>query len=131
MGREEVSSHLEETEEPMIVVSLPCTPWAKYQPLNLSKRNEETRKKITLGRLQTNRFLKNLQVVAEKVKEKGGKIVYEWPTGIEGWDLKEIHELERTHNLERIKAHGCTLGVCAEEDPTKPIKKPWTIMTDV
>ena len=84
-----------------------------------------------LGRLQTSRFLRHLQAVAEKVKEKEGKIVYEWPTGIEGWDLKEIHELERAHDLERIKVHGCTLGVCAEGDPTKPIKKPWTIMTNI
>ena len=44
LGREEVLSYLEETEEPIIVVSLPCTPWAKYQPLNLSKGSEETRK---------------------------------------------------------------------------------------
>ena len=84
-----------------------------------------------IGRLQTDQLLKILKVIAGKVKEKEGKIVFEWPTGIEGWNLKDVKELEEQCGLDKIKVHGCTLGVCAEGDPTKPIKKPWTIMTDV
>ena len=122
---------MEETEEPVLMVSVPCTPWAKFQPLNLKRGNEETKKKIMIGRLQTNRFLKNLKVIAEKVKERNGQIIYEWPTGMEGWNLKAVQELKKENNLEEIKVHGCTLGVCAEGDVTKPIKKPWTIVTSL
>ena len=124
-------NYLEETREPVLMASLPCTPWAKFQPLNLGKGTNETRRKIVVGRLQTNRFLKNLKVIAKKVTEKNGKIIYEWPTGKEGWSLKEVRELKKEYGLEAIKVHGCTLGVCAEGDTTKPIKTPWTIMTNL
>jgi hypothetical protein len=30
LGKEEVFNHLEETREPVLMVSLPCTPWAKF-----------------------------------------------------------------------------------------------------
>ena len=72
-----------------------------------------------------------MKVIAEKVKEQKGKIVYEWPTGIEGWNLKGVKDLKKEYVLEGIKVHGCTSGVCAEGDTVKPIKKPWTIMTNL
>jgi len=33
--------------------------------------------------------------------------------------------------MEKVKIHGCTLGVRANQDPTKPIKKQWTTMTNL
>jgi hypothetical protein len=65
------------------------------------------------------------------VKEKGGGIIFEWPTGIRGWDLPEVKEMEEEFEMQKIFIHGCTMGVCADEDMTKPIKKPWTIMTSM
>ena len=58
-----------------------------------------------VGRLQTDQFLKYLKVIAVKVKEKEGKIAFEWPTGIEGWNLKDVKELEEVCGLEKIKVH--------------------------
>lgn len=55
-GRDEVISDLEGTREPVLVVSLPCTPWSKFQHLNLSKATKETRRKINIGRLQMYAF---------------------------------------------------------------------------
>ena len=37
--------------------------------------------------------------------------------------------MEEEFEMEKVYVHGCTLGVCKDEDMTKPIKKPWTIMT--
>jgi len=82
-------------------------------------------------RLRTRRFLINAIELRRKVKERGGGIIFEWPTGIKGWDLPEIKEMQEEYEMKKIYVHGCKLGVCADEDMTKPIRKPWTIMTSM
>ena len=72
-----------------------------------------------------------MKVIAEKVEENKGRIIYEWPTGIKSWSLKGVQELKKEYDLEARKVHGRTLGICAEGDTMKPIKKPWTIMTNL
>ena len=132
-GLAEAICYVEETEEPVVVSAIPCTPWAKFQRLNLNNPRvaEETKKRILLQRMQTRRFLRNLYFLGEAVEKKGGKIVFEWPTGVDGWELQEVKDIQARFGMEKVKVDGCTLGVCADGVVTKPIKKPWTIMTNV
>ena len=76
------------------MISIPCRPYARFQELNLTKAKEETKRRILVERLRTRKFMANALELRKKVTEKEGGIIFEWPTGVKGWDLPEVKQMQ-------------------------------------
>ena len=108
--------------------SVPCTPWANWQKLNLYRLGPIFRAKLMAERDQTLIFIEHYKRLALKVKAKFGRSSWEWPDGIEGWNLDQMIELEALLGWDSVKFYGCTVGLVSKFGI--PIRKPWKIKTD-
>ena len=60
---------------------------------------------------------------------QGGMIGFEWPASCRGWQIPELQQFIKRHNLYVVHVDGCMLGV--KSTSGDPIKKPWQIVTNV
>ena len=49
--------------------------------------------------------------LCRRVTKKKEVIAFEWPAGIEGWDLPEVQALIHAYKLAAVTFHGCMFGL--------------------
>jgi hypothetical protein len=57
----------------------------------------------------------------------------EWPTGIHGWNIPELVNLEEEYDMQRQMFEGCKLGLVARggKNQGQPLRKSWTMSTNI
>ena len=110
-----------------IHASLPCTPWSRWQDMNLHKYGPKYRKLLFQRRQQSIVMLKNFSLLAEYIYYHGGHVSFEWPRYSIGWNLIPLQGLEMRLGMVRVALDGCMVGVKATTG--EKIKKPWQITT--
>jgi hypothetical protein len=57
----------------------------------------------------------------------------EWPTGILGWQLQEVQDLEEEYDMQKQQFEGCKLGLVARsgKHTGQPLRKAWTMSTNI
>jgi len=108
--------------------SIPCTSGCSWHRINRA-RNRGT-EKISEGRREFKKLWKQWTIVAQHCHESGGWIAFEWPRDCELWNMPCVERFVKIYGLLKVEFHGCSLGVCADNDPNQPIFKPWIIATN-
>ena len=81
------------SDNPFLWGSLPCTPWCHWQRLNLARGTQKTINKIMQARQESIQALAVFDKLGQAVAEAEGAMAFEWPTGIEGWQLPELQHI--------------------------------------
>ena len=113
---------------PFLWGALPCTPWCHWQRLNLTRGNSKTVEKIMRAREESLRALEVFLRLCRAVEEVHGAIAFEWPTGIEGWQLPEVLGMIAKYNLKLVSFHGCMYQLLTPAGQL--MKKGWTVATN-
>jgi hypothetical protein len=109
--------------------AIPCTPWTRWQDLNIHQYGPEFEEKLLRQRVENLLMVKNFFEVAKLVQEDPrSKVAYEWPAHCRGWENPTVERIMKSLNLQELRIDGCQLGVQTPDG--KPILKPWKIMTD-
>ena len=116
------------SDNPFLWGSLPCTPWCHWQRLNLARGTQKTINKITQARQESIQALAVFDKLGQAVAEAEGAMAFEWPTGIEGWQLPELQHIIEKFQLEKVHFHGCMFGLSAPNGSL--MKKAWTVATN-
>jgi hypothetical protein len=127
-GRELTKANIRRGPFPALWGSLVCTPWCHWMPLNLARGTDEMRARVSADREQSLEDLRFFGELCDLVATLEGVIAFEWPTGIEGWQLAILKAIIARHNLVKVNIHGCMLGLVAPCGT--PMKKAWTIATN-
>ena len=107
--------------------SLPCTPWSRWQTMNIHRYGKKFESQLLLARKTSLQFLGVFIELATLVHNQGGEISFEWPRYCDGWDIKILKEFEARLKMQRVSFDGCAVGVLSSKGGR--IKKPWRITT--
>jgi hypothetical protein len=110
-----------------IHASLPCTPWSRWQDMNIHRWGARFRIKLGEQRKRSLVMLNAFIGLAKYIHRRGGAISYEWPRYSVGWDLVALQDFEKDLGCIRVAFDGCSVGVRSTKG--QPIKKPWLITT--
>ena len=58
------------------------------------------------------------------------KTIFEWPTNNLYWKEKKVREYFDQCKWTKHNVHGCSYGLASSVNPERPIKKPWSLVTD-
>ena len=83
--------------------------------LNLARGSPEMVARVMIDRAESIEAIHILGTLCTKVAAALGVIAFEWPTGIEGWQLPELQAIIAKHDLELINFHGCMFGLVSPE----------------
>ena len=67
--------------------SLPCTPWSRWQSMNIHRYGKRFAKKLKKMRDASLHMLLAFETLAQVVYDGGGTISFEWPRYCDGWQL--------------------------------------------
>ena len=84
--------------------------------------------RVMIDRAESIEAIHIFGTLCTKVAAALGVIAFEWPTGIEGWQLPELQAIIAKHDLELINFHGCMFGLVSTEGVA--MKKSWTVATN-
>ena len=101
--------------------ALPCTPWSKWQSLNLSRLGPKFRARLLAKRAESQQLLGTFLEAAAIVLRRGGRIHFEWPKGCSGWALPELQLFLTQPLIHVVECHACAFG--------SDHFKPWVIAT--
>ena len=107
--------------------SIPCGPWSAWQRLNKKQYGPKFIKKINKQRKVSMRILKNYIRCAEVVLKNGGRCAFEWPKDCEGWQIPELMQFCKRHDLFVAEPQGCAFGV--SDSKGNPHLKSWWVAT--
>lgn len=107
--------------------SLPCTGGSPWQFINSKHEGPEERMQEHLGKFEI-LFFGNFQKVAKEVLNRGGDVLYEWPTGCTLWKHHAVQQFITEHSMNSVDINGCALGLKSTRTG-EPIKKPCTIIS--
>ena len=102
--------------------SLQCTDWTCWQDYNMAKLGKRFRRELKARRKISRGILLQWIEYAEANMAQGGMIGFEWPASCRGWQIPELQQLIKRHNLYVVHVDGCMLGVKSTNGD--PIKKP-------
>ena len=108
--------------------SIPCTGGSPWQCANRKFPGYESR--MTNHIMLWKDLWNNFVTLAGLVRAKNGSINLEWPKGCRYWRFPKVQEFLKEFNMIQTEIHGCAVGLKSNFSG-KPIKKPWTIMTNV
>ena len=73
----------------------------------------------------------NFVIVAEAVRDAGGKICIEWPKGCRYWKDRAVARFVGKFGLSRFDFDGCMSDLHSTVKPDALIQKPWSLVTDM
>ena len=125
--RREIARQVNEFDgEVLVWVSIPCTGGTSWSYVNLKHpaAAAKVRRHVKLFHALWNAFLRFISSL------KGPTyIAIEWPRNCRYWKLKKVAQFMNTRNLVPYNFHGCMVGMMNKDGI--PIKKPWTVATDL
>ena len=107
--------------------AVPCTPWTKFQRLNLAKLGPDFAVKLAKQRRHSLKIVKNFTIAARAVLAKGGSVSFEWPEGCDGWETNPVKSFMKEFDMAVAHCHGCSMGVVSSRGV--PMRKPWAVAT--
>lgn len=106
--------------------SLPCTPWASWQRLNLKKGKPKVVQRILRARELSLLYVCNFERLGKAVLAKGGSVSFEWPRHCDGWAVPQVRAMIAALGLQPVDIDGCSVGVQGKEGA--PMLKPWRFL---
>ena len=70
-------------------------------------------------------------IVMDYCKEVGAKVIFEWPSNNLYWKLPKVKKYFQQERWSKCNIHGCAYGLVSSVATGRPIKKPWTLATDM
>ena len=107
--------------------SIPCGPWSVWQRLNKKQYGKKFEKKLAKQRKHSRKILANFIRCAEAIIKGGGHVAFEWPKDSEGWNLPELLQFCKRHDLYVAEPQGCAFGLVNNEG--HPHLKTWRVVT--
>ena len=107
--------------------AMPCTWGSIARTLNKSVDEEAFMNQSVKLWDQLVDLLANAIIVANEVRNLGGDIVFEWPTGNFFWNLEIMQGFVARFGRMSVPIDGCTLGHTGMKGGLR--YKPWTLMT--
>ena len=86
-----------------------------------------------LARFEFRRLFRRIVMLAVHARAVGAKIALEWPARCIYWKIRAVLVFLRIFGLKKVNFDGCAVGLKSIARATKgmPIKKPWSMATDV
>lgn len=91
--------------------SIPCDPWSTWQAMNLHIHGEPYAKDLEKRRAESRKILANFIRLTKTIRERGGRVAFEWPRHASGWKLPELQQLIVDLNLYIADCDGCAFGM--------------------
>ena len=98
--------------------------------MNLNKRYPGGAAKLRIHLRVFKKIWSCFAKCAITLKSLGGHVCIQWPTACAYWKWDCVEKLVEMLGLKTVRVHGCALGLKSVVNG-KPIKKPWTLKTDV
>ena len=75
----------------------------------------------------------NFVLVARRCRANGGSIAFEWPRRCSYWNKRQVRKFMLEFGIKPYHLDGCAFGLVSQAPRSigKPIRKPWTIASDV
>ena len=115
-------------EVPVLWISIPCTEWTAWQHVCEAKYGPAYRKALAIRRRWARRRLRKALAVAAHTIKCGGKVGFEWPRGASGWQLPELVQFIREHNMAMADFDGCAVGLVNKDN--EPHLKMWRVIAN-
>ena len=129
-GFQKASRFAEEVKPRYMWISTPCGPNSPIQ--NMNQKTPEQWKRLLDKRKKSKKINSRAIRLAKEQVERGGHVVWEWPTNNLGWNSLEVRVFfenpAKQGLLHKVHLDGCQVGVVSP-DTGEPMKKPWTIKT--
>ena len=94
--------------------SLPCTPWASRQRLNLHRGSLATKARIACIREQSLEWVKTYTRLGKTTLAGGGSVSFEWPRFCDGQRQEGVRSVISELKLIPVSVDGCAAGVVDE-----------------
>ena len=125
--RKEIARQVNEFDgEVLVWVSIPCTGGTSWSYVNLKHPSAaaKVRRHVKIFHGLWNAFLHFMSLVKKEVF-----IAIEWPRNCRYWKLRKVAQFLNSRQLITFNFHGCMVGIRNKDEI--PIKKPWTIATNL
>ena len=125
--RKEIAQQVNEFEgEVLVWVSMPCTGGTSWSYVNLKHPSAaaKVRRHVKIFHGLWKAFLLFMSSLKREVF-----IAIEWPRNCRYWKLRKVAQFLNARQLIAFNFHGCMVGIRNKDEI--PIKKPWTIATNL
>jgi len=125
--RKEIARQVNEFDgEVLVWVSIPCTGGTSWSYVNLKHPSAaaKVRRHVKIFHGLWTAFLHFMSLIKKEVF-----IAIEWPRNCRYWKLRKVAQFLNSRQLITFNFHGCMVGIRNKDEI--PIKKPWTIATNL